>query len=183
MKMRYATSVIVLVAMAMPCLAQDLIGRVKALEDINASYGKRLDAVDTRLAAIEAKLGLGPSVPPVPTTKFPSLPPCPGGATACMTGCAGPCNGNAGQCAYCAGSQTVRYWTTAGSSVIYGSDGSVHTLGQGAFANGYTPVGGSAWPGSSSGYSASPTQGCATGFCGASGSQSGRIGLFGRRGR
>lgn len=63
--MRYVICIIALVLSLAPVSAQTLADRIGALEKSNADTAARLDSVDKRLASIEAKLGLGPSVPPV----------------------------------------------------------------------------------------------------------------------
>ena len=188
--MRYLFSLVALVVFYLPCYSQDLINRVKALEDLNAAQGKRLDAVEASVSRLEAAVFHRPF--PTVTATTPAVPgkpgPCQCGCDvtgkclcpSCSVGCGflpAPAKSASKEACDCAGPRpAVRYWTTAGSGVIQGSDGSVHTLGVGAFANGYDVVGRSSSCSSGAGASGScGSSGCAGGSCGNQG------GFFRRR--
>jgi hypothetical protein len=184
-----------------PASAQtDLSTRVAELERLTAQHSKELqalrssvDALDKRLSVVEAKLP-GPSGVIVakpadgPAPHLPT-PPCPN----CQCGCTETGQCTCKDCDHPARTPpvkkttaAVRYWTYAGSGVVYGSDGSVssadgfQTLAGGSCSTGSCSVGASYYSSYPAGiFTSSGSGGCASGSCGSSGRG---LGFF-RRGR
>jgi hypothetical protein len=170
--MRILICLAALALCVVPARAQtDLSTRVAELERLTAQHTKELQALrataddhDKRLSILEAKMpGKPPGIVQAASGGVKGTP-CPSCPCGCLDGA--PCT-----CATAARA-TVRYWTYAGSGVVYGSDGSVSS------ADGFQTLTGQSCGVSGALYysTAGASGGCASGSCGSSGR-----GLFGRR--
>jgi hypothetical protein len=189
--MRYLTCLCTLALCVIPASAQtDLSTRVAELERLTAQHTKELQALrataddhEKRLSILEGKSSKTPANASGALVGL--NPPCPAGLARCIPYCQGACHGSTGTC-NCGPASAVRYWTYAGSGVVYGSDGSVssadgfQTLAGGSCSTGSCSAGASyysSYPASI--FTSSGSGGCASGSCGSSG----RVLGFFRRGR